>query len=373
MIQNLKIDIIYYNTPSDFEFEFNLGGCCHSRVLNGKSNTPKEMITNLSKAVARSRVIILIGKLKESDGLFSLISKAIGAELSNVDANEYNIANGTDTTIISGSLPLVSSDGLLSGCIIESGPQSIIILPEEKAIRKDIAENLVFQYITAVGRTPETESVATSDSSAEAEDVLEETPVSTATEEPIIEIPADNSNEITESIAETTPVAEEIPQFVSEITEIMNNESDITDADSVVAPAKFTDENDIVFDVQEDSFIIPNDKDNKFNNDDLIIEPDESNDFISNEEFFDIYAEEKADIEMDNNFVFEDSKKQKKEDFKPTEKTSARSNNKGSNTLIWIILGLMFIVAAILTYMLVLTPIKEGIGIGEYIRQVFNL
>ena len=28
MFQNLKVDVIYYKTNTDFEMEFNLCGCC---------------------------------------------------------------------------------------------------------------------------------------------------------------------------------------------------------------------------------------------------------------------------------------------------------------------------------------------------------
>ena len=33
MIQNLRVDTIYYLTNSDFEMEFNLCGCCKKFVL----------------------------------------------------------------------------------------------------------------------------------------------------------------------------------------------------------------------------------------------------------------------------------------------------------------------------------------------------
>ena len=33
---NLKVDIIYYKTSSDFELEFNLTGCCRMRLFKDK-------------------------------------------------------------------------------------------------------------------------------------------------------------------------------------------------------------------------------------------------------------------------------------------------------------------------------------------------
>jgi len=77
MIQNIKVDTIYYSTNSDFEMEFNLCGCCKMRLLTDKTDHPKEFINQLAKAVARSQVIICCGKLFDKDGLINLVSRAI--------------------------------------------------------------------------------------------------------------------------------------------------------------------------------------------------------------------------------------------------------------------------------------------------------
>lgn len=312
MIQNLKIDIIYYDTPSDFEFEFNLGGCCHSRVLNSKTSSPKEMIGCLSKAVSRSRVILIIGKLDGSDGLYSLISKAISLPLSEVNAEEYGIVKGTNTTVIANSLPLISTDGLLAGCIIESGPQSIILLPDAKSLRKDIAENLIFQYITAVSRTPDTESILTSDS--DENEVIDNQPN-------VVDM--DNDEEITEE--QITEKAEEISDTENEIQEEL-----------------FSEENE-------------------------------------EEQFIDIYAEDTTEKakDIDNNYVYNDySDTDTDDEYEETEEDDYEEHKLtkgGINTFIWIIVGLMFIIAAILLYMLVYTPIKNGTDIIEYINQVLSI
>ena len=36
VFENFKIDLIYYNTQTDFEMEFNLCGCCRMRTFNDK-------------------------------------------------------------------------------------------------------------------------------------------------------------------------------------------------------------------------------------------------------------------------------------------------------------------------------------------------
>lgn len=351
MIQNLKIDIIYYDTPSDFEFEFNLGGCCHSRVLNTRTSSPKEMIGSLSKAVSRSRVILIIGKLDGTDGLFNLISKAIGLPLKQVDAEEYGIVPGTDTTVIADALPLVSTDGLLAGCIIESGPQSIIILPGEKALRKDIAENLVFQYITAVSRTPDTETVVTSDSA--------ETEQPAAAEEAVPDVETETAeNEIqTDVVEEMQKEADEEENFLQQ--EIFGEQTDEFAAEEVFEEIT----------APEIEINVPNEEQTK----------EETNE----EHFIDIYAESETDSEtavLDSNYVYntysENEADNKYDDYDEDEEDDYDGEKKpssGINTFIWIILGLMFIIAAVLVYMLVYTPLKGGANVIEYIGQVLNI
>ena len=333
MLQNLKIDIIYHETPSDFEFEFNLGGCCHCRVLNNSTSSPKELIGCLPKAVGRSRIIIVVGNLNQPNGLYLLISKAIGHKLINVSAEEYGIIESSDTTVIEGSLPLVSSDGLLAGCIIESGPQSIILLPDEKILRKDVAENLVFQYVSAVSRTPDTDSVIVSDSKAEEKEAASEETVEVIPEEKDV---TDEEDEISLTAAEFTneeaePQADNVSEEVSEAFEqeaVEAKENDETESGSVII-SKEEDENafyDIFADEKEEA----------------------------NKEY--VYAEE-TETEYDESNEYDDAQ--------PTK-------DRSMNILIWIIIGLMFIIIGILAYMLIYIPMKNGINITDYVKQIFN-
>ncbi len=329
MLQNLKIDIIYYETPSDFEFEFNLGGCCHCRVLNNTTSSPKELISCLSKAVGRSRVIIVVGNLNKQNGLYLLISKAIGRQLEEVSADQYGIIEGSDNTVIEGSLPLVSSDGLLAGCIIESGPQSIILLPDEKTLRKDIAENLVFQYISAVSRTPETDSVLTSDSQPKEQETKDE----------VIE------EQVEEKVIPESETFEE-PEVSNEI----NNEEDVlTSVEEIFEEAK---------EVEEESVITENNDIKEV----IITENDD--------DFFDIFAEE-TEEKSEQEFVYANNSDNEYENAENFEQNIS-PKDKGLNLLIWIIIGLMFIIIGVLAYMLIYTPLKNGVNITDYITQIFN-
>lgn len=348
MIQNLKIDIIYYDTPSDFEFEFNLGGCCHSRVLNNKTSSAKEMIGCLSKAVSRSRVILVIGKLGGADGLFSLISKAISIPLTEVSAEEYGIVSGTDTTVIANSLPLVSTDGLLAGCIIESGPQSIILLPSEKSLRKDIAENLVFQYITAVSRTPDTETVVTPDSTEEDSIDLKEENVPMVETETIEENSATNiEDEVQGDIFINEP-----QQAVIETNDepIIEAEADITVNEEQI------EEEEKIIDIYEE----PSEKSKS---------PDIDDNYVYN-----IYSDKPTEEKYEKYEDYEDYDDYDYDDEDDEDEDSGKKTSKsGINIFIWVILGLMFIIAAIILYMLVYTPLKSGVNVAEYISQVLNI
>ena len=52
MFQNVKVDIIYYKTNTDFEMEFNLCGCCRMRLLTDKSPDRKTAVHSLARAVS---------------------------------------------------------------------------------------------------------------------------------------------------------------------------------------------------------------------------------------------------------------------------------------------------------------------------------
>ena len=333
MVQNLKIDIIYYDTPSDFEFEFNLGGCCHSRILNSHTHNPKEMLSSLSKAVSRSRVIIVVGNAHGEMGLINLISKAVGIPLSAVSKDEYGIITPEEPYVLTGALPLVSKDGVLSGCIIESGPQSIILLPDEKALRKDISDNLVFPYITALSRIPETDGVI---AKADEEEAV-------TAEEEVVE--AEVETEV-ETNAETELI-EEIP---------------MVDTTEKVSYDK-ADDNTAIVEEQDDS--------------EIEIPADESDDSILSSgakiKFDDDNNDDK--LSLNDNFVITDNKNSSENINEHYVNEQKQHNSKSVSKLtvaILIILGVMLIIAGLLLYLLVYQPTSNSVSIGSYIKEIFN-
>ena len=154
MVQNLKVDIIYHLTPSDFEMEFNLCGCCRMRLLSDKTSDKKGFVKALARDVARSRVIIACGPIFGNDGLISVVATAIGSGLTICDNKTYGINTEDEIHIINGSTPLVTPSGYFGGCIIESGPQTIILLTENRAFRKSIMQTLIHPYIEEISYIP---------------------------------------------------------------------------------------------------------------------------------------------------------------------------------------------------------------------------
>ena len=147
MYQNIKVDLIYYNTPADYEMEFNLAGCCRMRLLSDKTTTIKAFLQSLARAVERSRIILGIGPLFGDNGLLSIVSHAIGYPMIPVDCAAYGLQSDAPLSLIANSTPLVTDNGILAGCIIESGPQIMILLSENKMVRKTVMIPLIHPYI----------------------------------------------------------------------------------------------------------------------------------------------------------------------------------------------------------------------------------
>lgn len=155
MRQNIRVDIVYYLCDTDFEMEFNLNGCCPMRMLTGQADNRGALVKNLAKAVQRSKVIMCCGPLFGGDGLIGLVSASIGRDTERVNCEEYGIVTASDISVIEGSVPLVTPDGYFGGCIIESGPQTIILLSENRNIRKALMNNLIHPYLEEISVIPD--------------------------------------------------------------------------------------------------------------------------------------------------------------------------------------------------------------------------
>lgn len=224
MLQNLKVDIIYHLTNSDFEMEFNMCGCCRMRLLSDKTADRKSLIGALSRAVSRSRIIIACGPLFSADGLIATVATAIGSKTAAVDNAAYGI-NGDETiNIIAGSTPLVTPEGYFGGCIIESGPQTIILLTENRAFRKSIMQTLIHPYIEEMSVIPIKEksapAPAQSEPIAQTEPEVEEEPASEPDFEPASMEIFEDPEGVEEAVERQETVEEEVEEeAIEEIEE----------------------------------------------------------------------------------------------------------------------------------------------------------
>ena len=151
-MSNLKIDIIYYKTTSDFEMEFNLSGCCRMRMFKDKVETTKGLVNALDRDVARSKIILIVTDLFGENSGIPTIANAISLPLSAINKKEYGIKTTDNISLPKTAVPLVTKSGIYGGCIIESGPQSIIIISSARALRHEIMKSYVHNYVFDVGQ-----------------------------------------------------------------------------------------------------------------------------------------------------------------------------------------------------------------------------
>lgn len=145
---DVKIDVIYFCEESDLKMEFGLHGKYPLRLLSNKTTDEKTFINALKKAVQRSEIIITVGGFLGEKNLPMLISRAISREPKEVDYERFKIRKtGRKIYLPRGAFPIVDSFGILLGCVIESGPQSIVMLSEDDTERSRLLSTIIVPYI----------------------------------------------------------------------------------------------------------------------------------------------------------------------------------------------------------------------------------
>ncbi len=331
MVQNLKVDIIYHSTPSDFEMEFNLCGCCRMRLLNDKTTDKKSFIKSLARAVSRSRVIMACGPLFGADGLISTVATAIGGNVTPCDNATYGIKGDDVIEIINGSTPLVTPDGYFGGCIIESGPQTIILLTENRGFRKSIMQNLIHPYIEDISYIPTKTPVAPK-----------------VEEEPIVATVAQSQEYITEpdlDYGAETDIMENayeasLPTDEHHIEFIMDEDSNETDPQPDIQPLPTTDQ---IFD-------------------NLYTEIE------SDDEIKERYEHPYVPSESDNMFLATPQYHEEDE-----YKVKSTNNVKIMNVSIVILILLLLLAVLALVYLVILRPMSMGISTADYLKEIFGV
>ena len=367
MFQNIKVDIIYFKTYTDFELEFNLCGCCRMRLLTDKAPDKKTLVHSLARAVSRSRVIIIAGKLLGDEGTIGLISHAIGKETAVIDKAQYGISGDDEIKVISGATPLVTPSGEFGGCIIESGPQSMILLTDDKAVRKTVMNTLIHPYIEELCAT---ELKAKADAAVQAP-IAPATPV---TEEPVLsaeepETEAENetvdilsSSEGIETVenANAEPVAETENETEETAPPIAENEK-AEDSIPISAYSASPDNSvelygGMVFeedaDVKREPYAVPDTS----VDDGMYIEPQRMKKGATN------YYNHRYGAESFDETVYRTD----------TGNNTKRPSVFYGNTAILITAIVLLVILAVLCYCIFYIPSKDGVSAAAYLRETFG-
>ena len=275
MLYNLRSDIIYYRTGSDFELEFNLCGCCRMRLLTDKPSNKKAFVHSLARAVSRSRVILIAGPLFGLDNTIQTVAQALGTTTEIVNNDTYNIASDDEIEIIKGSLPLVAGDGSFGGCIIESGPQTMILLTDNKTLRKNIMSNLIHPYVSELysaelKANSAPTSVKAEESINEMPELIDELPIVEEKIEAVSlitdEEPDDENEIITESLIIET---EDLTEASQDKTDDLSFDDLVSDYEEVILPKKIDDQIDqgqiILEDEDTENHVFPQEYEQVFN------------------------------------------------------------------------------------------------------------
>lgn len=402
MVQNIKVDVIYYKTPTDFEMEFNLCGCCRMRMLTDKTSDRRSFIHSLSRAVSRSRIIICSGPLFESEGLINSVAIAIGKPLEQADFSKYRIRSNEPVPIIRGSMPLVTAEGIFGGCIIESGPQSIILLTENRGVRKMLMSSLIHPYIeelSVLSSAPATSSVNPSQAADAVIEPSAETVAPQSVTEPAAEFPeAAVTAQEADAVPEDAAVLEENnidEQTSDEISETAEEDSadetaephtdevcsaeDTSDSSAIKLDNAETQDNVKADDIENAAVDVPEDETEA----EPEISPKETP--VTATPLEKNPVPETADIETELYFEPQRAKFRKKNYYDNSYGDAAEDGeyvtDDGNNMLppqrsfripVVIITVVLLIALLALVYLLVFIPLRSGTTPGKYISSLFE-
>lgn len=147
MSKDVKIEIIYYKSETDVSLEFGLHGNYPVRLLSSSSNDLKGFFHSLKRAVSRSQIIIVVGGYAGDEFIPSFIARAINKPCAVPEYNQLGVISKEKYPLPEGSVPLAPSNKRFGGFLIESGPQTIISLTENKKIRLGIVSEVIVKYI----------------------------------------------------------------------------------------------------------------------------------------------------------------------------------------------------------------------------------
>ncbi len=147
MSKDVKIELIYFKNNTDVSLEFGLHGNYPMRLLSSNCNDLSSFFHSLKRAVQRSEIIIVLGGYEGNEYLPQFIASSIGKGTYTPEYSSLGISAVKDYKLPEGAVPLSSVSKNFGGFLIESGPQTIISLTEDKQVRLNITKNLLVKYI----------------------------------------------------------------------------------------------------------------------------------------------------------------------------------------------------------------------------------
>lgn len=391
MFQNIKVDIAYYKTNTDFEMEFNLCGCCRMRLLTDKAPDKKTLVHSLARAVSRSRVIIIVGKLFGEDGIINIAASATGSKLSVADNKAYGISTDDKIEIINGSTPLVTPEGYFGGCIMEKGPQTMILLTENKNVRKAVMKNLIHPYIEELCALDlkaqaasanegvvkkETEEIMTEENAAEASVAENSLPEIELPELPDVAMP---DFTLDEPDGEEEEIVEEAGEYLIETEEENESEENLLLSEELEdEPSDYITETEEEAEEYEDDMGLITDEDDY---EEIEMQTPDSSEFASFDD--DEMSVESDMLYDDKGMSLKDYRRRNAEYYKDDESFEGLLTDEdefdgnrihgGFGLPIMIVSILLLILIIVLCYCIFYVPSTEGVSASAYIKETFDI
>jgi stage II sporulation protein D len=148
MSKDVKIEIIYFKSKADVSLEFGLHGDYPVRMLSTSCDNLTSFYHSLKRAISRSEIILITGGYTSNDYIPSFLSKALSTPIYTPDYKSFNIITNDNYKLPENAVPLAGSNRIFGGFLIESGPQTIISLTEDKKTRLLITKEIIVKYIT---------------------------------------------------------------------------------------------------------------------------------------------------------------------------------------------------------------------------------
>ncbi|MBR4909751.1 MAG: hypothetical protein IKZ47_00305 [Clostridia bacterium] len=372
MIKNIKVDIVYFMTATDFEFEFNLGSCCHMRLLNDKAKDKKTFVNSLARAVSRSQIIICCGPLFGEDGLIATAAAAISHGLKTVDNAAYGISSQSSVQIIDGGVPLVTPEGYFGGCVIESGNQSIILLTENRTVRKSIMKTLIHPYIEDMSIMQSAEKIAAHKPEAPVRATIppvitEAAPAAADTAAPLVDTPdaAEEQTELPAEDAATEPAEDTAEEKVIETAAEQSEEPAEEPVEEEPVQQELFAESQTPQEEKYEAETASQEAPNEASQ-----EESPENNSVHNIEF-DYFDDDESGKDDPAAGSPQPEISPSEELFVQDEEEEIPKSTK-SNVLILIVAAILVVVIIALTYFLIYLPLKEGKTPAEYLYGIFN-